>query len=90
MKWDEKDNLEDGVYDFTLVKNTAFYECEECTKPIRDGHKTMMLREGEWRPTNPKGEPGRRSYHLNGLYPPWVTFGSLAVKFLQDKHSGVS
>jgi hypothetical protein len=89
VKWDEKAKLEDGVYDYALVKNTAFYECEECNKPIRDGHKTMMLRQGEWRPTNPKGEPGRRSYHLNGLYPPWVTFGSLAVKFLQDKHSGI-
>lgn len=89
VKWDEKAKLEDGVYDFGIVKNSAYYECEHCQKPIRDGHKTMMLRQGEWRPTNPKGEPGRRSYHLNGLYPPWVTFGSLAVKFLQDKHSGI-
>jgi len=89
VKWDEKAKLEDGVYDFGIVKNSAYYECENCQKQIRDGHKTMMLRQGEWRSTNPKGEPGRRSYHLNGLYPPWVTFGSLAVKFLQDKHSGI-
>ena len=89
IKWDDKAKLEDSVYDFALVKSSAFYECEGCKKPITDGQKTAMLRGGEWRATNPNGEPARRSYHLNGLYAPWVTFGSLAVKFLQDKYAGI-
>ena len=85
VKWDETAKIEEGVYDFVKVRNSAFYECENCKGQIRDGQKTKMLREGEWVVTNPKGEPGRRSYHLNGLYAPWATFGSLAVKWLQDK-----
>jgi len=89
IKWDDKAKLEDSVYDFALVKSSAFYECEGCKKPITDGQKTAMLRGGEWKATNPNGEPARRSYHLNGLYAPWVTFGSLAVKFLQDKYAGI-
>jgi len=89
VKWDEKAKIEEAVYDFSIVKNSAYYECEGCRGKITDGQKTKMLREGEWMATNPKGEPGRRSYHLNGLYAPWATFGSLAVKFLQDKHGGI-
>jgi len=89
VKWDESAKIEDGVYDFKLVKSSTYYECEECKGKITDGQKTKMLREGEWRATNLKGEPARRSYHLNGLYAPWVSFGSLAVKFLQDKHNGI-
>jgi phage terminase large subunit GpA-like protein len=89
VKWDEAAKSEEAVYDFKLVKSSAYYECENCKGKITDGQKTAMLRGGEWTPTNPKGEPNRRSYHLNGLYAPWVTFGSLAVKFLQDKYSGI-
>jgi phage terminase large subunit GpA-like protein len=73
VKWDEAAKIEDGVYDFKLVKSSTYYECEECKGKITDGQKTKMLREGEWRATNLKGEPNRRSYHLNGLYAPWVS-----------------
>jgi len=86
VKWDKAAKLSDTEWDFGLIKSSAFYECVECKGQIRDGQKTKMLRDGEWIATNPKGEPGRRSYHLNGLYAPWVTFGSLAVKWLQDKN----
>jgi hypothetical protein len=89
VKWDEAAKVEEAVYDFKLVKSSAYYECENCKGKITDGQKTAMLRGGEWIATNPKGEPNRRSYHLNGLYAPWVSFGSLAVKFLQDKYSGI-
>lgn len=89
VKWDEAAKIEEAVYDFKLVKSSAYYECENCKGKITDGQKTAMLRGGEWIATNPKGEPNRRSYHLNGLYAPWVSFGSLAVKFLQDKYSGI-
>jgi hypothetical protein len=57
VKWDEAAKIEDGVYDFKLVKSSTYYECEECKGKITDGQKTKMLREGEWRATNLKGEP---------------------------------
>lgn len=86
VKWDGK--TDDG-WDMVKVRNSAFYECEHCKGKITDGHKTAALRKGEWRPTNPTAEPGRRSYHLNALYAPWATFGQLAVKFIQDKSNGL-
>jgi phage terminase large subunit GpA-like protein len=46
VKWDEAAKIEDGVYDFKLVKSSTYYECEECKGKITDGQKTKMLREG--------------------------------------------
>jgi hypothetical protein len=89
VKWDEKAKVSEDNYDFVLVKNSAYYECENCHDKITDGQKTAMLRGGEWRATNHTAEAHRRSYHLNGLYAPWMTFGGLAVKFIQDKYNGL-
>jgi hypothetical protein len=89
IKWDMAARGEDGKWDADRVKQTAYYECEQCKGAILSGHKTKMLREGEWRPTNANASPSKRSYHLNSLYAPWrsCSFGELAVKFLADKAS---
>jgi hypothetical protein len=89
VKWDEKARDENGKWEEEAVRLSAYYECAHCKGRIDSGHKTKMLREGEWRPTNPNASPGRRSYHLNSLYAPWksCSFGELAVKFLADKAS---
>jgi hypothetical protein len=46
-----------------------------------------MIRNGEWRATNPGAPSNRRSYHLNSLYAPWRScdFGELAAQFLTAK-----
>jgi hypothetical protein len=89
VKWDESAKGDDNKWDENVIKNTAFYECEACQGRIENGHKTMMLRNGEWRATNPNAALGRRSYHLNSLYAPWKScgFGELAVLFLRQKAS---
>jgi len=87
VKWDTKARAEDGAWNEDAVRASAYYECEACKGQIRDGHKTRMLRAGEWRPTNPNAAQGRRSYHLNSLYAPWRScgFGELAVVFCARK-----
>lgn len=85
VKWDNEAAREDGTYDMRRVKATARYECKSCGGRITDAHKTRMLREGQWVPTNPDAAPGRRGYHLNSLYSPAVTFSQAAMKFLADK-----
>jgi hypothetical protein len=86
VKWDKEAKL-DGKWNEDAVRSSAYYECAHCQGKITDGHKTRMLREGEWRATNLAASAGRRSYHLNSLYAPWRScgFGELAVKFLQGK-----
>jgi hypothetical protein len=86
VKWDKEAKI-DGKWNEDAVRASAYYECAACQGKITDGHKTKMLREGEWRATNPAASAGRRSYHLNSLYAPWRScgFGELAVKFLHGK-----
>lgn len=85
VKWSEEAKGEDKTWDFQKVRDSAFYECEKCQGRIEDVHKPMMLRGGEWRATNPASDKRRRSYHLNSLYPEWLSFADVAVKFLQSK-----
>lgn len=89
VKWDDAARSEDNAWNEDMVRATAHYECEACKGKITDGHKTRMLRAGEWRATNPNTAAGRRSYHLNSLYAPWrmCGFGELAVLFLRQKAS---
>jgi len=86
VRWDQKAKTPNG-WDYERVRNTARYYCQKCAAEIHDGHKTKMLRDGEWRPTNPNAAPGVRSYQLTSLYSPWAktTFGALAVEFLKHK-----
>lgn len=89
VKWDQTAKGDDGKWDKDKVRTSAFYQCQKCDGQIRDGQKTMMLRKGEWRASNPNAELGNRSYHLNSLYAPWrsCSFGALAVKFLEAKET---
>jgi phage terminase large subunit GpA-like protein len=86
VKWDQAAKSSKG-WNYEKVRGSARYICQQCSGEIHDGHKTAMLRGGEWRPTNPHAAPGVRSYQLTSLYSPWAktTFGALAVEFLKHK-----
>jgi hypothetical protein len=92
VRWwdkDEKESKVEGEWNMELVRANTFYRCPNCEFHIRDGQKTAMLRDGEWRPHNLNAPPGRRSYHLNSLYAALkeTQWGNLAVKWLQTKGS---
>jgi len=91
VKWNQEAKV-GTKWDEDAVRLSAYYECVACKGQIHDGHKTRMLREGEWRPANPAASSNRRSYHLNSLYAPWRScgFGELAIKFLRDKGSSAT
>lgn len=72
---------EGGEWDMDAVEAQAWYQCAECRGRIENGHKPAMLQAGKWVPTHPRRR--RRSYHLASIYSPWVTFGRLAVAFLE-------
>jgi hypothetical protein len=85
IKWDRESKRENGKYDFQKVQDSSRYECVKCKGTISDADKDGMLARGEWRATNPHGEPGRRSMHISSLYSPSVTWAMCAVKFLTEK-----
>jgi phage terminase large subunit GpA-like protein len=84
VKWPASCRDDDGGWNTAQVRASAVYVCPHCAGRITDADKPAMLRRGEWRATA-KGLPRRRSYHLNGLYPIWATWGGLAVEFLSKK-----
>ena len=85
IRWHKKANLSKSDFDLALVQKSAFYVCEKCAGKITDSQKTKMLRRGKWEATSSSSEIGFRSYHLNSLYSPVITFGRVAVEYLKAK-----
>ena len=85
--WDEAANLEGGQYDLTRVQSSARYICESCKGEITDSQKLKMVRGGEWIAGNTNAAKGSRSYHLNSMYSPIITFGRMAVEYLNAKET---
>ena len=84
VKWDKN---EAGQH----LPETAYYVCTHCGGMIDESNKTDMLAKGKWVATKPENNirDKRRSYHINSLYSPWETWGSMAQKFIdaqQDPH----
>lgn len=68
------------------IRQTAYYECEQCKGMIRDAHKPGMLRNGVWRGTDGSTRMATKTaFHLNALYSPWVRFGDVAYEFMVSK-----
>ncbi len=75
MKWQK--NPEGG--------REVWYECPHCKNEIKNYHKELMLKKGEWRPTNPNTtSKSIRSYQISSLYAPvgWTTWESLVEQWL--------
>ena len=85
--FDESSRMEDGSWDFIKVASTAHYRCQLCDGEILDAHKHQMLKKGEWRATNLTAPMGHKSYHLNSLYAPAITFGGIMTNWLQVSSS---
>lgn len=71
-----------GEVDLLLVKSRAWYKCELGCR-IEHEQKHDMLQRGEWRATNPKAIPDKRSMHLSDLYSSFCTWGEMAVQWIE-------
>ena len=71
VKWDEKAKIEEAVYDFSIVKNSAYYECEGCRGRLPMVKRPRCFeRENGWQPiprANRGGDPiTSMAYTLRG------------------------
>lgn len=69
-------------------KDRAFeakYECEKCREFMSDADKLRAVRLGNWRAEKPTGKIA--GFWLNELYSPWVSFGDIAMRFLEANKS---
>jgi phage terminase large subunit GpA-like protein len=102
VRWDPAARISSGKWDLKRVKESARYSCVNVNCSAHDPHgeqccgwtepeRVMACQDerSEWRPTA-VGEPGWRSYHLNGLYGPLASnsCGALAVDFLSARNAG--
>lgn len=62
---------------------SAFYACQHCGGVLTDADKPQMLRDGEWRATQPSR--GIAGFHISELYSPWVSWSEMADAFLTAK-----
>lgn len=85
--FDESAKQDNGQFDYDKVLKTAHYRCPHCDGKIYDGHKSEMLKNGVWIPENPLAPEDHKSYHLNSLYAPPITFGGMMVNWLQAQGS---
>jgi len=86
VQFPEEARLEDGAFDWHLIKAATTYVCQLCGGKITDSQKLRMLKKGKWKATA-KGEPGVRSYHLSSLYSPTITFAEMVTRWLRAQDS---
>lgn len=59
----------------------VYYQCRHCKEPIKNHHKTKMLRGARWEPTAVSSSELLRTYHLPSLYSP---AGMMSWRELQE------
>ena len=88
IKWLENETTKPaGSWNLDAVEKAAAYECVSCANRIPQSQRAGMVRLGEWLATNQQAPADRQSFHLNALYSPWRTWGSIAREFLETKDS---
>ena len=87
IRWD-KEAKRKNDWDLDRVFRSARAECPHCGFHNLDAYKTWQNRNGVWTATQ-SSDAAFVSRHLPSLYSPSseTTYGQLAIKFLQAKHS---
>lgn len=88
VKWPSDERTKSGeVWNVDAAEKLTYYECPACRNHIEQNCRHGMIRGGQWKATNPNAPADRVSFHLNALYSPWRTWGSIAREFLEVKDS---
>jgi hypothetical protein len=81
--WDPMAKNKEGRWDLDRVRATARYVCPHEGCPISSGDKPAMVRGCEERDLNPSASRKQRSFIIPSFYSPSVSFGDVAVKWLE-------
>jgi len=65
--------------------HTAFYECAGCGRHLNDADKLKMIARGRW--IKEREVPHIAGFWLNELYSPWVSFATVATRYLEAQKS---
>ncbi|CAK0780261.1 terminase, large subunit [Gammaproteobacteria bacterium] len=73
--------------DDLLVENSVRHVCPACQAEVGPEHKEAMVGKGQWVPTAVAKRNMTRSYHINQLYSPFVSWADTVREFLEAKRS---
>lgn len=81
----EECRTEQGVWDLDQVRDVASLTCPSCDKDIEQTEQSLMVSGGEWVQTNLRAPRRHISWHISALYSPTMSWGQIAVIFLEQK-----
>lgn len=85
IKWPKELDRNDPLY-ASNVKESAWYECQDCHEQITDLHRPEMIGGGEWKPrSETKRSPRSVGFSLPSFYSPWLTWGDMAEVFVKSE-----
>jgi phage terminase large subunit GpA-like protein len=81
LKWKHKN----GAID----KKSIVYICKSCAKEIKENQKNKMLNAGKWISTAKGNTDYIASFHINGLYSPFLSWYDMALAYEESLTSAV-
>lgn len=84
VTWDQDARSANGMWDENKVRETARFVCPANGCMITDEEKIPMLQKFEQTHANAQASTSNRSFRVPSFYSPRVTFGDMAVKFLDS------
>lgn len=89
LNWSYDLRDESGLWNLDAVRESTLYHCEQCGSPWEQDSKRALIAEAaaadRWIPGNPSAPCEHRSAHISALYSPTLSWGDLAVLFLQKR-----
>jgi phage terminase large subunit GpA-like protein len=76
-----------GQWNLDKLRRSVTLRCPYTGKDIEQLEQAEMVRNGEWVQTNPHAPSNHISWHISALYSPMLSWGDIAVLFIQKKDS---
>jgi phage terminase large subunit GpA-like protein len=75
----------EGKWDLDKVRDTTSLTCPSKGCDVEQWRQGQMVVDGKWVQTNPNAPRRHISWHISALYSPTLTWGQIAVIFLEGK-----
>lgn len=85
VRWSPAAKLQSGVYDFNIVRKSAFYECPQCREHFSPSESNGYQLNRGGRYTGPDEIEAHESYHWPAIVSDFRLIGDFAVEFLQAR-----
>jgi len=87
LKWDER-LLPNGDFDYEFIKNSIYYECENCKCKIYENQKNALINSVRPLDLNPEARKFKHySYHFWAAYIKWVSWFDIVSEYIRAREA---